>query len=192
MRTLGNVDYKLETERLVLRVLDQTMAGSVLEYFKKNHDFLSKWEPTRPADFYTLQYQQELLDSELGKMEQDEMLRVWLFQKEESEQGRVIGSLAFNNIVRGCFHSCFLGYRLDEDQVNKGYMTEAIRAFVQFGFEQLELHRIEANILPRNKASLRVVEKAGFYFEGVAHKYLKINGQWEDHVHMVLRNQAME
>jgi [ribosomal protein S5]-alanine N-acetyltransferase len=55
-------------------------------------------------------------------------------------------------------------------------------------FQELGLHRIEANIMPKNKRSLRVVEKLGFYNEGLAYKYLKINGKWEDHIHMVLLN----
>jgi ribosomal-protein-alanine N-acetyltransferase len=59
-------------------------------------------------------------------------------------------------------------------------------------FGEYGLHRIEANIMPRNAASLRVVEKAGFHREGLAKKYLKINGVWEDHIHMVLLNDRME
>lgn len=59
-------------------------------------------------------------------------------------------------------------------------------------FTKLQLHRLEANIMPRNKRSLRVVEKLGFYNEGLAEKYLNINGQWEDHLHLVLRNPALE
>lgn len=55
-------------------------------------------------------------------------------------------------------------------------------------FDDMKLHRIEANIMPKNKQSLKVVEKLGFYDEGLAYKYLKINGKWEDHIHMVLLN----
>lgn len=63
---------------------------------------------------------------------------------------------------------------------------------IAIAFRDLELHRIEANIMPHNKASLRVVEKQGFQFEGLAKKYLKIDGKWEDHIHMVLLNEEME
>jgi ribosomal-protein-alanine N-acetyltransferase len=58
-------------------------------------------------------------------------------------------------------------------------------------FGEYGLHRIEANIIPRNAASLRVAEKAGFLPEGIARKYLKIHGVWEDHVHMVRMNDAV-
>lgn len=71
-------------------------------------------------------------------------------------------------------------------------MTETTKAVVKYAFKDLGLHRIEGNVMPRNERSLRVVEKCGFQSEGIAEKYLKINGVWEDHVHMVIRNHAME
>ncbi len=55
-------------------------------------------------------------------------------------------------------------------------------------FDEEGLHRIEANIMPKNSASMKVVKKLGFYDEGLAYQYLKINGTWEDHIHMVLLN----
>ncbi|HWR40076.1 MAG TPA: GNAT family protein [Patescibacteria group bacterium] len=85
-----------------------------------------------------------------------------------------------------------MSYKLDKNELCQGYMTEAINEVVNFAFHQLDLHRIEANILPRNTASLKTVEKAGFYHEGLAIKYLQINGRWEDHIHMVIRNAALE
>ena len=71
-------------------------------------------------------------------------------------------------------------------------MTEAIEAVVDYAFRELRLHRIEANIMPRNAASLAVVRKLGFHEEGLALRYLKINGKWEDHLHMVRLNEDME
>lgn len=69
-----------------------------------------------------------------------------------------------------------------------GYMAEAIRKGIDIMFNEFGLHRIEANIMPKNKRSLRVVEKLGFVNEGTASRYLMINGKWEDHIHMVLLN----
>nr|WP_281201113.1 GNAT family N-acetyltransferase [Orenia metallireducens] len=95
-------------------------------------------------------------------------------------------------MVRGCFQSCYLGYHLDKEEVNNGYMTEALEEAINFLFEEFKLHRIEANIMPKNNPSLRVVQKLGFYNEGLAKKYLTINGKWEDHIHMVLLNEEVE
>ena len=74
--------------------------------------------------------------------------------------------------------------------MNKGYATQAVAAVVRYAFETLRLHRIEANIMPRNKASRRVAEKCGFREEGASPRYLKINGVWEDHIHMALLNET--
>lgn len=71
-------------------------------------------------------------------------------------------------------------------------MTEALKKGIETAFGPLGLHRIEANIMPKNKASLRVAEKLDFKNEGLSTKYLKINGVWEDHIHMVLLNEEIE
>lgn len=68
-------------------------------------------------------------------------------------------------------------------------MTQAVSAITKIAFEELKLHRIEANVMPFNKASLRVLEKCGFENEGLSKKYLKINNVWEDHIHMVKLNE---
>ncbi|MDD4569911.1 MAG: GNAT family N-acetyltransferase [Tepidanaerobacteraceae bacterium] len=175
-----------ETERLVLKVLHKTYAELVLDYYLRNRDFLKEWEPTKSEDFYTMQHQEEQLDKELVNIANGNLFRLWILKK--NDESRVIGSVGFNNIVRGAFLSCHLGYKLDKDEINKGYMTEAIQKGIDIMFNEFGLHRIEANIMPKNKCSLRVVEKLGFYNEGLANKYLKINGKWEDHIHMVLLN----
>lgn len=182
--------FRIETERLLLKVLDESYAAPILDYYLRNREFLEPWEPIRPEGFYTLAYHRDLLRAEQERMNDHTLLKVWIFKKESPL--RPIGAVALNNIVRGCFLSCHLGYKLDKDEVNKGYMTEAVRAVVEFAFTVLRLHRIEANIIPTNSASLGVVTHLGFYHEGLAKKYLMINGVWRDHIHMVLLNEAME
>ena len=182
----------LETERLVLKVLDSSFAPMVLDYFIRNKAFLLQWETFRDDAFYSTDFQRELLATELQKMDEEQLFKVWIFEKSDKCFDKTIGSVALNEIIRGCFHSCFLGYRMDEHKRNQGYMTEAVRAAIDYAFNILALHRIEANIMPHNIASLRVVEKLGFINEGLAKKYLKINGRWEDHIHMVHLNESME
>ncbi len=186
------MNRELVSERLVLKVLDDTFADRVLDYNVRNKDFLSQWEPIRSEEFYTQEFQKQQLQDELLKMEEGKIFKVWIFEKSDKGFKKVLGSIALNEIVRGCFHSCFLGYKMDKDKTKKGYMTEALNRVIQCAFDELELHRIEANIIPRNVPSLKVVEKIGFYNEGTAKKYLRINGVWEDHIHMVIRNEAME
>ncbi len=71
-------------------------------------------------------------------------------------------------------------------------MSEAVARVADIAFNDLRLHRIEANIMPRNKRSIQVVEKNGFIYEGVSKRYLRINGNWEDHAHYVLLNEGWE
>lgn len=180
----------LRTDRLILKVLDQSRAQQVLAYYRRNQVFLERWEPARDNNFYTKDFQRDNLKNELKKIKNDSMYRWWIYKIEDTS--RVIGSIALNNIIRGCFQSCFLGYKLDKDEINNGYMTEALTRIIYFAFHDLRLHRLEANIMPHNKPSLRVVEKLGFRKEGLARKYLKINGKWEDHLCMVLLNEDLE
>ena len=176
-------ELRLETERLVGRVPEKSMAALVLDFYTRNRDFLEPYEPERPPEFYTLEEQRRLLRQARTDREEGRGCSFWLFRKGEPE--RAIGYIALNNIVRGAFQSCFLGYKMDGTEINQGYMTEAVRACAELAFRRLGLHRIEGNIMPRNRPSLRVAEKCGFQEEGMARAYLRIHGVWEDHIHMV-------
>ncbi|MFB9327164.1 GNAT family N-acetyltransferase [Paenibacillus aurantiacus] len=181
---------QLQTERLLLRELDVQDARTVLDYVLRNRSFLEPWEIRRQEDYYTLGMQAEQLLLDAARAASGGQCKLWLSPLDEP--ANIIGSVTINNIVRGAFLSCHLGYRLDAAYANRGFMTEALRVMIRHAFDDLGLHRIEANIMPRNAASLGVVRKLGFYEEGLALKYLLINGQWEDHLHMVLRNTSME
>lgn len=177
---------ELETDRTLLRMLGEEWAPEILEYYIRNRSFLEEWSPKREGDFYTLKKQREYLKRDLKDIENGNKIKLWLYLKDTS---KIIGLTNFSSIIRGGFQSCFLGYSLDKDEINKGYMTEALDKGIDYMLNQQGLHRIEANIMPRNKRSLRVAEKLGFKNEGLALKYLKINGVWEDHLHMVLLNE---
>lgn len=81
------------------------------------------------------------------------------------------------------------GYYLDLQHNGKGYMTEAVKLIVRFAFEDINLHRIEAGVMPHNIGSISVLEKAGFHKEGIAQKNVKINGKWEDHQVLAIVNE---
>lgn len=179
---------ELRTERLVLKTLDPSFAPQVLAYVTHNREFFKEWNPTMDEAFFTLEYQWERLQYELNMMNDGRMVRFWIFKKDDVAFDTIIGDFACSNIVRGAFQSCHLGYKIDQSEINRGYITEALRRAIVFAFDELKLHRIEANIMPKNKRSLRVVEKLGFVEEGLAKKYLKIDGVWEDHLHYVLLN----
>ena len=99
--------------------------------------------------------------------------------------GKVVGVTGLNEIVRGAFQSCFLSYKLDRTLWGRGLGSEAAAYTAEWAFRVLGLHRVEANIMPRNAPSLGAAARAGFRREGISPKYLRINGVWEDHIHMV-------
>jgi len=181
---------KLHTERLLLQPINRSIDDQLLEYMLRNQAFFQEWDPARTPDFYTLKAHQDLIKGDLLQMESGQLSKFLVYKREEP--GRIIGIIALSNIVRGPFQSCYLGYRLDHEEVNKGYMTEGLARIIHYAFDELKLHRLEANIMPSNAASLKVVQKLGFSSEGLARKYLQINGKWEDHIHMVLLNESVE
>ncbi|TCZ80891.1 GNAT family N-acetyltransferase [Paenibacillus albiflavus] len=181
---------ELYTERLLLKIVDESATNEVLDYVIRNKDFLAQWEIKRTDEYFTYDFHHKILADEKHKIRSGDMFKVWICTKEAPEL--IIGSIALNNIVRGAFQSCHLGYRIDQNVRNKGYMTEALKKVIHHAFNKMGLHRIEANIMPRNQASMKLIENLGFYQEGLALKYLKINGVWEDHIHMVMRNTDLE
>ena len=93
----------------------------------------------------------------------------------------LLGAIALSEIVRGKFQSGYLGYYLGAPYTGQGYMAEAVQLMLAIAFRQLRLHRVEANIQPTNRASIRMIKRAGFRREGYSPRYLKIAGQWRDH-----------
>ncbi|RAP78684.1 30S ribosomal protein S5 alanine N-acetyltransferase [Paenibacillus montanisoli] len=181
------MNVTLRTERLVLRMIDESDAKRAYEFVLRNKEALLPWEPARKSDYYSLSFQKQLIRDDLQSMSSGQSVKFWLSKRDETDPP-LIGTVTLNNIVRGAFQSCHLGYRMDAREQGRGYMSEALARIISFAWSELKLHRIEANIMPRNAASLQVVRKLGFQDEGLARDYLRINGKWEDHIHMVLLN----
>jgi len=100
--------------------------------------------------------------------------------------GEIIGQIGLGGILRGPFESCFVGYWLAAHRTGRGYMSEALDLGLAFAFDRLALHRVEANIMPENDLSKALVGRLGFRFEGLARRYLRINGRWRDHEHWAM------
>ena len=97
------------------------------------------------------------------------------------QDNAIIGTLAFSQIFRRGFQNAYLGYQLFAGFTGFGYMTEAVAVALKFFFNDLKLHRVEANVQPNNVRSIAVLERNGFVKEGFSEKYLKIGGRWCDH-----------
>lgn len=177
-----------KTERLYLRTVNEVTIDAVLDYYRDNKKHLDAFEPIREPSFYTYREQSIMLEQDYNRLRDKTGLRLFI-SKTGTE--RIIGVLNYSSIIYGGFLSCFMGYGLAADAVGYGYMTEAILKGIEIMFNDYGLHRIEANIMPRNKKSIHVVERCQFKSEGISKNYLRINGTWEDHIHYVLLNEDM-
>ena len=98
------------------------------------------------------------------------------------DNGRFAGEVSLGSVQRGPFQMGYIGYWIDEALAGHGYVPEGVVVLMQHAFEVLNLHRLEAAIVPRNTASRRVAEKLGLREEGTAQRFLQIQGVFEDHV----------
>lgn len=179
----------MQNQYIQLVPADVSLAEQVVDYYKRNRKFLEEFEPKRKERFFTLEYQQKVLEEEMYNYAECTAFRFYI--KLIDQPDKIIGMIGLNNVIYGAFCSAFLGYKLDESFINRGFMSMAVEMLVNYAFGELQLHRIEANVMPKNKASLRVLEKNSFINEGLSKYYLNINGRWEDHIHMVRINYAM-
>ena len=106
--------------------------------------------------------------------------------------GRFSGEINLSSVQRGPYQNAYVGYWIDEAMAGHGYTPEAFVIVCRFAFEDLALHRLQASIIPRNAASRRVAAKIGLREEGIAVRYLEINGTWEDHVRYAITSEEWQ
>lgn len=176
-----------ETERLILKTAEETSPLQVLQYYNINKNFLKPWEIEKEEGFYTIENQTENIECEKNNLKNGTGLKLFITLEEDTD--KLVGIVNFSNIIWGGFMSCFLGYSLDRNMTKKGYMSEAIKKGIDIIFNEYEVHRIEGNVMPRNHDSINLLKRLKFIEEGIAINYLKINGIWEDHIHMTLLNE---
>lgn len=170
----------LHTRRLILKPLDLDDALLLLDYVQENREWLAPWEPAHPPGYYTLEGQHNILHQCMEDRRNDGGVLFGIFEQ-NGEPSKVLGRISVSGIIRGIWQNGFVGYSIAGSRAGQGYMTEALQRVVRYGFTDLRLHRLQASIIPRNTASLRVADKCRFRHEGRALRYLKINQTWEDH-----------
>lgn len=173
----GNV-VSIQGEKCYVRTFQEKDAQSLTGLVSRNKYFWSTYEPLQRPEYYTIDAQYKKIQESLYLMSSK---REYTFGIYELGTNNLIGHIALYAIKRLPYSSAFVGYAMDEIYVGKGIVTEAVELVVQFAFEQIGLHRVEAYVSTENIASIRVLEKSGFQQEGLLRKLLYINGQWVDH-----------
>ncbi len=170
----------LKGRRVTLRPLGAADFEHWREVRVRSHDWLVKWEPRPVPGQPSATEDRRVFAARCGARERERQLGVGygfgIFVDE-----RFAGEINLSSVQRGPFQNAYVGYWIDQAMAGHSYVPEAFVVVCRFAFEELALHRLQASIIPRNRASHRVVEKLGLRREGTAVRYLEINGVWEDH-----------
>lgn len=169
----------IESDAVTLRTPQMSDYPEWAELRALSREFLTPWEPLWASDELSRASFRRRVRHYLRDLREDVGYALFIFA---APQGRLVGGLTLCNVRRGVTQSCTLGYWIGAKYANQGHMTAAVRAVVPFVFDSLELHRLEAACIPSNTASIRLLEKTGFRREGLARRYLRINGVWQDHL----------
>ena len=144
-----------------------------------SRSFLQPWEPTWPADDRGRSAYRRRLNAYARDRDIGAAYPFFVFRASDEA---LTGGITLSNIRRGVAQMGSVGYWCGKPFARNGYTLGAVRALSGFAFRTLGLHRLEAACIPENTGSRRLLVKAGFAEEGYAKAYLKINGEWRDHV----------
>jgi len=172
---------ELAGRRVLLRPLTVSDFEPWREVRIRARDWLVKWEPRPLPGQSDATEDRRVYAARCGARDRERQLGTG-YGFGVFAEGRFAGEINLSSIQRGPYQNAYVGYWIDEALAGRGYTPEAAVVLCRFAFEELALHRLQASIIPRNRASHRVVEKIGFRNEGTALRYLEINGVWEDHV----------
>ncbi len=172
---------ELVGRRVALRPLVPGDFEQWREVRTRSRDWLTRWEPKPIVGQPDAADDRRVFAARCGARDRERQLGTG-YGFGIFVAGRFAGEINISSIQRGPFQNAYVGYWIDEAMAGHGYVPEAAVLVFRFAFEELALHRIQVAIIPRNSPSRRVAQKLNLREEGVAFRYLEINGVWEDHV----------
>ncbi len=170
---------QLDGPRVMLRPPVRTDEKQWIAIREESRDFLEFWEPTWPSDATTPAAFRRRLKKFTSDWRDGATYAFLIFRRGDEA---LLGGITLSNVRRGVAQSASIGYWMGKRHARNGYMAEAIQLALDFSFDTLGLHRVEAACLPSNTPSRNLLLKSGFIQEGFARRYLRINGTWQDHV----------
>jgi ribosomal-protein-alanine N-acetyltransferase len=177
--SLSDLGPVIRADRVMLRTPQMSDYPAWVEIRAASRDFLTPWEPLWASDELSRASFRRRVRHYQRDLREDVGYALFIFA---SNSGTLVGGLTLCNVRRGVTQASTLGYWVGGPHAHQGYMTAAVSAVIPFVFDSLELHRLEAACLPTNTASIKLLERTGFTREGLARRYLKINGVWQDHL----------
>lgn len=189
-RATRTTPLELWGRRVKLRTLRDSDYEQWFEVRARCRDWLIPWEP-RPAGAPYASEDRASFAARCAARERERQIGsgfgFGIFVDE-----LLVGEVTLSSIQRGPFQNAFVGYWVDRDEAGRGLAPEATVVVLRFAFEELQLHRVEIAIVPRNRASRRVVEKLEIREESTALRYLEIDGLWEDHVRYAITSEEWQ
>ena len=161
----------------VTRLLALDDAAELAALLCDNRGHLAPWQPLRPDSWFTETGQQQAAAAALEQHVAGSSVPLVIH-----ENGAILGTITLQSVIRGAFQSCSVGYWLAESAQGRGYATRALREAVDLAFGELRLHRVQAETVPGNVRSRRVLQRLGFVQYGAAEKYLHLAGGWQDNL----------
>lgn len=148
------------TDNLILKVENEFKAHEVLRLYQRNRRCFERFEPTRPTDFYTLDYHATALRREYSAFEHGRFLRYYIYKS--SKQKRIIGAINFNILHNGNNQYAEIGYKLDKLYQNQGIAYAACKAGIQVMIDYYDITHFDARIHPENYPSQKLATRLGF------------------------------
>jgi ribosomal-protein-alanine N-acetyltransferase len=170
--------FRLVGDRVFLRPPERGDYEDWASLRARSRNFLTPWEPSWPPDALSRTSFRARIARYAEDWRIDQGYNFFIFRNDET----LVGGIGLSNIRRGVAETASLGYWTGEPYARQGYMTAALPLVLDFAFERLRLHRVEAACLPTNTPSRALLLHTGFQQEGYARNYLLIDAKWQDHL----------
>lgn len=170
----------ITTDRLTIQTKGEELAEELLTFYQENGTLFEQYDPLLSDQFYTLDYQRNMLLYEQKEIQNGVAMHYYVFLKEHPD--KIIGNIDFFRIRPNPFFSTILSYRFHQRFHGQGYALESCQAAIRSMFADYEIHRMEARVAPDNARSIHLLERLGFTYEGLEHESVKIHGAFKDHL----------
>ena len=170
--------FRLSGQRVYLRMPERGDWEAWASLRACSRRFLEPWEPSWPPDALSRLSYRARVARYAEDWRTDQAYNFFVFADDDA----LVGGIGLSNVRRGVSETASLGYWVGEPYARQGYMSAALPLVLDFSFERLRLHRVEAACLPTNVPSRALLSRAGFHQEGHARQYLCIEGKWQDHL----------
>jgi len=163
-------------DTVTLRLVEHADSRQLADSHSRNRTHLAPWEPARTEEFFTEAWHADDIVTLLASHRAGSALPLVLATSDQ-----ILGRVMLTGITRGALQSASLGYWMDARHAGHGIMSAAVAAVVTMARDDLGLHRLQAETLIHNEPSQRVLNRAGFERIGLAPRYLRSAGAWQDH-----------